>query len=83
MGICCHKAKGEGESRMAPERAGSLEQEPVARGGAAVPPERSGVITSQGAPRCGGGGGAPPHYLHGPPSQQASLPLQIHRQLAP
>lgn len=74
MGIRCHKAKGEGESRMAPERAGSLEQEPAARGGAAVPPERSGVITSQGAPRCGGGAGAPPHYLHGPHPSKPPCP---------
>lgn len=33
-----------------------LEQEPVGHGGAAVLPEGSGVITSQAAPRCCGGG---------------------------
>ena len=59
MGARCHKAKGEGENRMAPERAGSLEQELVDRGGAAVPPERSGDHHIPGCPPDAVGGGPP------------------------
>ena len=39
-----------------------------------------GIITSQAAPQMLWGAGAPLHYLHGPPPQQASLPFQLHRQ---
>lgn len=82
MGARCHKAKGEGESRMAPERAGSLEQELVDRGGAAVPPERSGDHHIPGCPPDAVGGGGSSSLPAWPPIP-ASLPALPAPQTVP